>query len=151
MTDTPPPGAAAPSGPDDFTALDGLADQRYVTVRAGGQELTVTVDSPDPAGEPGAAAVTALLPRVRSLLTGFAVLRERAVEHLWEWGAEGTETAGERAEFLRDAVPSTLVVTAAGTAQLHFEGLAADRTLDGYWPAVHHDAEGRPVRVTVEA
>ncbi|MER6914769.1 hypothetical protein ABT354_24105 [Streptomyces sp. NPDC000594] len=159
---TPDSGTAVPDDPA-FTALDRIAGERYVTVRVAGQELAVTFDSLG-GGHPDAGTIAGLLPRARALLADFAAVRERATAYLWEWGAHGEEPADnpgdnpgeepggeERAAFLRKMVPTTLAVTSATTAELHYEDVGEEYMLDGYWPVVHHDAAMTPVEVTVEA
>ncbi|GLF95069.1 hypothetical protein [Streptomyces yaizuensis] len=153
------PGPDAPAAPDASAALDAfdaldpdrIVAERYVTVRAAGQELSVSFD---PFGSHGSAdreTVVRLLPRARALLADFAAVRERATEYLWEWGADGESTEEERAAFRREMVPTTLTVTEGAGTEVHFENAGEDYLLDGYWPVVHHDADMNPVRVTVEA
>ncbi|MEU9605797.1 hypothetical protein [Streptomyces sp. NPDC048057] len=151
------PAPGGPPAPDDVTALDRLAAAGDVTVRAGGHDLLVMVDEVGSAERLTPEAVAALLPRVRLVLADFAAVRERAAAFLWEWGAQGEETEEERARFHRVMVPTTLTVTGAAQFAVHFEARptehAADAPylLDGYWPAVHLDAELLPDRVTIEA
>ncbi|MFJ8045469.1 hypothetical protein ACIRBX_33675 [Kitasatospora sp. NPDC096147] len=126
----------------DATRIAELTAGRSVTVQAGGQDLDLLFEEPS--------AVEAL-PRVERLLAGFAAVRDRSTAYLWEWDADGTEDARERAAFLAALVPTTLAVTGAGGLVLHYEDIDERYLMDGYWPAVHLDAELAPVEVTIES
>ncbi|MFE0427671.1 hypothetical protein [Streptomyces sp. NPDC058953] len=163
MSDAPAPPSPAASEPDDSgtAALDRLAELREVTVRAGGRDLWITLDSgytphsTEPPLDPG--AIAALLPRLRALVADFETVRARATGYLWEWGATGDEPPEEKAAFLRDMVPTTLAVTSAAELELHYEDMGAmgdtgdSYMMEGYWPVVRHDGELNPVAVTVES
>ncbi|MGW4202636.1 MFS transporter [Streptomyces sp. NPDC004726] len=149
--ETPRPATATGRESGDYPALDRIVDERYVTVRAGDQDLVVTFDSIDPDRRLDPETIRGLLPHVRSLLADFAAVRERATEYLWSWGAQGDETDAEKTEFLRDVIPSTLVVSGPTTSELHYENVDEKYMMDGYWPAVHFDRDMTAVKVTVEA
>ncbi|MFH8616273.1 hypothetical protein ACH4E8_14520 [Streptomyces sp. NPDC017979] len=148
------PGAPEPA-PDDVSALGRLAAAGDVTVRVDGRDLVVMVDQSGSAQRSTPEEVAALLPRVRSVLADFAAVRERATAFLWEWGAEGEETEEERAGFHRDVLPGTLTLTVTDAREarfaVHFDSRNEAYLLDGYWPAVHLDADLHPDRVTIEA
>ncbi|MGV9316183.1 hypothetical protein ACWDR0_28960 [Streptomyces sp. NPDC003691] len=105
---------------------------------------------PGTAPSPPLPSVTGLLLRVRNLLADFGAVRRTAVEHLWEWGADPSDTDEDRAEFTTAMHPSDLVVSPDGGFALHYQDTGG-RMPDGYWPAVHFAADGTPVRVTVES
>ncbi|MBY6307361.1 hypothetical protein [Streptomyces clavuligerus] len=152
-TPTPPtvPGGTAPALASDTLDPDRIVAERYVTVRAAGQELSVTFAPFGSTVPADRETVVRLLPRARTLLADFAAVRERATEYLWDWGAEGEETEEEKAAFLRDVLPSALTVADGAGTEVHYENIGEEYMLDGYWPVVHHDAGLNPVRVTVEA
>ncbi|WP_019632693.1 hypothetical protein [Actinomadura atramentaria] len=99
----------------------------------------------------GADRVEELLPHVRGLLAAMDEIGPAAVAHLWDWGATGDETAEEKAAFLAEVRPTSLVVYRSGDFELHFEKVPDGAFLDGYWPVVLHRADGRPVDVFVDA
>jgi hypothetical protein len=148
--DSPSAGASAQQD-DLYAALDQIVEERYVTVSAGDQDLTVTAESIDPDQRLDPQTVIAVLPRIKSLLADFAALRERATEYLWAWGAGEEETDDDKAEFMRNMVPSTLVIASATTIELHYEDISEKYIQDGYWPAVHFDKDMMPTHVSVEA
>lgn len=129
----------------DESAYQELLDRRYLTVRVEDQPISLSFDPHEPA------VITTLLPHTGELLSTFARIRADATEFLWNWGAEGDESADERAGFFRDVVPTSLVVQGSGEFTVHFEEVSEDLFLDGYWPAVHFSRERRPLSVTVEA
>ncbi|MGW1279775.1 hypothetical protein ACWD4V_22885 [Streptomyces tsukubensis] len=132
---------------------DDFADTGWVTVRVeGDRELTVSFDTTPGTGPGGPSAQTlaALLPRVRDLLADFGTVRRTAVDHLWQWGAEPSDTDDDRAEFIATMHPAELVVREDGGFALHYTETGG-RMLDGYWPAVHFTADRTPTEVTVES
>ncbi|QDY75933.1 hypothetical protein [Streptomyces qinzhouensis] len=133
---------------DDFT------DTGWATVRvADDRELVVSFDAaPATAtahGGPSPQTLAALLPRVRDLLADFGNIGRTAVDHLWQWGADPSDTDEDRAEFTATMHPSDLVVRTDGGFALHYQDTGG-RMPDGYWPAVHFTADRTPDRVTVE-
>jgi hypothetical protein len=153
--EAPEPAAASPQDDAGYAALERIVDERYVTVRAGGQDLVVTAHSVeldlDAEEGPGARDIMATLPRVRAVLADFAAVRERATEYLWAFGATGDESDEEKANFLREMVPSTLVIAGPAAIELHYDDISEKYMPQGYWPAVHLDADLTPVEVSVEA
>jgi hypothetical protein len=145
----PPPGPA--SAPDPYAALERLAGEGTAEVGAGGLTLHVHIESGALGDRPAPEAVAALLPRLRTVLDGLPAIRERATEYLWRWGATDDSTEEEREAFLRDLVPTSLVVADGEGLQLHYEDVDERYVMDGYWPAVHLDRELNPVKVTIEA
>ncbi|MER5772567.1 hypothetical protein [Streptomyces sp. NPDC001985] len=131
-----------PVGGRRAPGLDGGGE---ATVTAAGQELSVGFDS---AGPEKAAA---LMPHLRSLLDSFDGVRRAGTAFLWEWGADGTESAGERARFLAGTVPTSLVLLRSGGFELHYEDLGEDAFPEGHWPAVRFLADRTPVDVVVES
>lgn len=87
---------------------------------------------------------------MRDLLADFGTVRRTAVDHLWQWGAEPSDTDDDRAEFIATMHPAELVVREDGGFALHYTETGG-RMLDGYWPAVHFTADRTPTEVTVES
>ncbi|MFF8954784.1 hypothetical protein [Streptomyces sp. NPDC014894] len=146
MHDRDDQGTGRGGGVGGFTAED-VVRARYVLVHAADQEISLSFD----VGEPTAETIGALLPHARAVLAAFGGLRDEAVAFLWEWGADGTEPAAERARFLAENAPTSLVVDASGEFALHYEEIGEGHFLDGYWPAVRFTADLTPLEVTVEA
>ncbi|MGE7433008.1 MULTISPECIES: hypothetical protein [Kitasatospora] len=122
-----------------------LVRQRYVTVSAADQELTVGFDGAD------LQAVAELLPRAREVLADFAALRQAGAEFLWGWGAEGGEPEEEKTHFLEAVTATALVAERAGGFTVNFEDSSGTYCQEGYWYAVRFRGDRTPFAVTREA
>lgn len=110
----------------------------------GDHDLELVIDGAD------VADVEPLLPRARAVVTEIDSIRRRASDAILTHFSDGEPSAAERDEGAADLVLDTIETTADQTV-LHFTDSCGRHFPDGYWPAVHLDAEGNVVDVTVES
>lgn len=115
------------------------------TVALGELELWVTF------GGAGAEKAAELLPHARGLVEGFAAVARDGLEFLWRQGADGTESAEEKARFMDAFSPGALEIFRSGDFGVHFDDDSGEYFMEGYWPAVQFRADRTPVSTTVEA
>ncbi|NKS54540.1 hypothetical protein GS500_16925 [Rhodococcus hoagii] len=95
-----------------------------------------------------------LLPAVRDLVTDLPAVLGGAVDHLWEWGREESDTDEDRLRFLDSFGLEAATVYHSGDFGVDLSddrGLFEQAFMAGYWPKVHFRADRTPVAVTVEA
>lgn len=95
-----------------------------------------------------------LLPVVRDVVADLAGVLDAAVEHLWEWGREESDTDEDRLRFVDSFGLEAVTVYHSGDFGVDLSddrGLFEQAFMDGYWPKVHFRADRIPVAVTVEA
>ncbi|WP_157429807.1 hypothetical protein [Actinomadura oligospora] len=126
-------------------ALSGEGGRYETTVAFGEAELWVTFDGA------GTERVAELLPHARGLVEGFAAVARDGLEFLWREGADGTESAEEKARFMDAFEPGALEIFRSGDFGVHFEDDSGEYFMEGYWPAVQFRADRTPVSSTVEA
>ncbi|MFC5183255.1 hypothetical protein [Actinomadura harenae] len=114
------------------------------TVAIGELDIWVTFDAAD------AEKVAELTPQARSLVQGFAAVARDGLEFLWRQGADGTESAEEKAHFMDALSPGALQIFRSGDFAVHYED-DGEYFMEGYWPAVQFRADRTPVSTTVEA
>ncbi|MCL2455764.1 MAG: hypothetical protein FWD18_10780 [Micrococcales bacterium] len=101
----------------------------------------------------GRERVEALLPITCWMLDYLPQLLAMAVEFLWQWGANGTDTRDDHEQFVDSFGVHRLSVYHCGAFSLELsddQTVFAESFLDGYWPSIHFLPDGEPVFVTIE-
>lgn len=113
-----------------------------VMVAGASIEIMVRATEPD--------AVRALLPRVVGLVVNWPTLHRTASDAVVHaLGFEITESELNAAE--EDLILATIEAGSGGEVILHLNDKYGEHFPEGYWPAVHLDAEDHVIRVTVDA
>ena len=113
------------------------------TLTIDGRELELMIDGAD------ADAAGALIPRARAIVADLDGVRRRASEAVITHFSDSEPSPAEIAEGADDLVLDTLEITDDATV-LHFTDSCGQHFPEGYWPAVHLDADGEVAEVTVE-
>ncbi|WP_149085718.1 hypothetical protein [Microbacterium sp. 1S1] len=106
-------------------------------------ELMVEGASPD--------EVAPLLPRLRTVVADTPRLRRVASDAVVTTFSTGDPDPTELDEATDDLDLETIEAAADGTVVLHFTDTCGEHFPEGYWPAVHLDAEDAVATVTVES
>lgn len=135
--------ARAESALDDGTTV--VHDWYAGRIPLGDGELELMIDGTD------IDAVSALLPRIREMVADVDTVRRRASDAVVTRFSDGDPTRPELDDASADLVLEALEATADGDIVLHFVDTCGQHFPHGYWPAVHVDAAGEIIDVTVEA
>ena len=95
--------------------------------------------------------VAPLLPRLRTVVAALPDLRRVASDAVVTTFSTGDPDPTELDEAAADLDLETIEASGDGTVVLHFTDSYGEHFPEGYWPAVHLDAEGAVATVTVES
>jgi len=129
-----------------FDPVDGIATNSLVVTSHGSFQVRFW--------GVGHERVTQLLPQVHQILDRLPTVLAAAVEFLWQWGANGSDTADSHEQFLANFGVRGLSMYHCGAFSVELsddQTVFAESFLDGYWPAVHFLPDGEPVFVTIES
>ncbi|MCA1007520.1 hypothetical protein LCL87_17545 [Rhodococcus hoagii] len=114
----------------------------------GGRPVALTFDGA------GGSRIEELLPAVREVVADLSGVLGAALDHLWEWGREESDTDEDRSRFLDSFGLEAVTIYHSGDFGVDLSddrGVFEQAFMDGYWPKVHFRGDGTPVAVTVEA
>jgi len=115
------------------------------TASVEGSDVTLMIEGTSPA------EITPLLPRLRTTITRLGTLRRTATDAVVTSFSVGEPEPRELDEAASDLSLDAVEASADGTIVLHLLDTCGKHFPDGYWPAVHLDAVGAVVTVTVES
>ncbi|WP_223586221.1 hypothetical protein [Microbacterium sp. OVT16B] len=129
----------------ELTDGDVLVSDWYIggiTTDGGELDLMIEGTSPD--------EIAPLLPRLREVVSHLDALRRVASDAVVAQFSTGDPEPHELEEAASDLSLETIEASADGTIVLHLTDSCGEHFPDGYWPAVHLDADDRVEQVTVE-
>jgi hypothetical protein len=91
------------------------------------------------------------IPHARGLLADLAAIGRAGAEFVWSRTTEEDKAGIGEDAFFELMTPSSLVVHSDGEFVVHYERTSDVLVMDGYWIAVHFDADRTPVDDFVDA
>jgi hypothetical protein len=115
------------------------------TVQTDGDDLELMIEGTTPD------EVAPLLPRLRDVVSRISTLRRLASDAVVSNFSTGEPDPQELDEAASDLTLETIEASSDGTVILHLIDSCGEHFPEGYWPAVHLDADDHIEQVTVES